>query len=286
VSTREPKGKEKHDLSVTALYTSQVWVWGGFDCAPLFATKEAKAVFSWTNGALMIAKLFMWRLKSLKHSLLHRHAMIDWLLSRSGSSQVLELAAGLSRRGAAFSASPGVAYVEVDLPHVVKKKRELLERTPEGKAVVSRQNLRLVPGDVTELDLAALVEPGRRFVIAEGLLMYLKPDEQRALWGRIAALMAGVGGTFVFDLVPWVEQPKPGLFGRALEWVMKRFTGGKAFERDLRTRADICADLQAVGFTSVKCHEPGDVAQKWGLPSPTVSTQQLVFEAEVATEPA
>ncbi len=265
------------DLSITALYTSQVWVWGGFRCARLFATREARVIFWWTNAFLLVARLFIWKLKSLKHSLLHRHAMIDAVVRQKSPAQVLELAAGLSRRGAAFSSDPDIDYVEVDLPHVLEKKRGLLQRTDEGRAIAERPNLRLLDGDVTELDLAALAGPGERFVIAEGLLMYLNPDEQRALWRRIADLLDGPGGTFTFDLVPWVEQPPPGPVGRALEWLMKRFTGGKGFERDERTRADICADLKAAGFTTVECHEPADVADSWDLPSPNTPTQQLLF---------
>jgi hypothetical protein len=46
------------DLSVTALYTSQVWAWGGLPYAQLFATAEAKRVFDATNAALAAASLF------------------------------------------------------------------------------------------------------------------------------------------------------------------------------------------------------------------------------------
>lgn len=270
-------GEKKGDLSVTALYTSQAWAWGGFRRAELFSTAEGRAVFGWTNAALRVARLFVWSLVSLKHSLVHRHALIDRVLERSGIRQVLELAAGLSRRGAAFSDDAGLRYVEVDLPHVVERKRALLERSDAGREVAARSNWRLVAGDVTAVSLGDLVEPGPRFVIAEGLCMYLKPDEQRALWRRVADLVADGGGIFAFDLVPWVEQPKPGLVGRALEWLMKRFTKGATFARDERTRDDIRADLRAAGFARVDVLEPCVVAREWDLPFPDRRTRQLVF---------
>jgi O-methyltransferase involved in polyketide biosynthesis len=267
------------DLSVTALYTSQAWVWGKLKCAELFETPEGRAVFSWTNGALWIARLFSWQLRSLKHSLIARHVLIDRLLGRSKIQHVLELASGLSRRGAAVSEDPAVHYTEVDLPHVAQKKRELLARTDSGKAIQERPNWQLAEGDVTELQLETLLateEP--RFVIAEGLMMYFQPDEQRALWLRIAGLLSrGAGGVFAFDLVPWVEQPKPGPIGRALEWLMKRFTKGQSFERDTRTRQDIQRDLEAAGFDLVTPLEPCEVGADWSLPHLDVPTQQLVF---------
>lgn len=272
----EPEAS-KGDLSVTALYTSYTWHWAGLKGAELFETPQAKAVFGVTNLALAVAKLFMWRLKSLKHSLLHRHTMIDHVLTQSGLTRVIELAAGLSRRGAAFSEDVRYSYTEVDLAHMIAHKETLLDRSDAGKAVRSRPNLRRISADVTQLDLTTLnPDAAPAVVIAEGLLMYLKPDQQRTLWRRIAELLSG-GGTFVFDLVPWIEQPKPGPIGRALEWLMKKFTKGQSFARDQRTREDLKADLQAAGFDAVEALEPADVAEQWSLPHPRVRTQQVVF---------
>ncbi len=289
MGARRQKGPEG-DLTVTALYTSQVWRWGRLPGAELFDLPAARAVFRVTNAFLWLLRLFRWRLRSLKHSLLHRHTFIDALLRRSGARRVLELAAGLSRRGAAFSAAPDVGYAEVDLPQVVAAKRALLARSPDGAAVAARPNWRLVPGDVTALDapaLAALAPPapaegdGRAlFVIAEGLCMYLTAPQQRSLWAQVCAALAREGGgTFVFDLVPAVEEPPPGLLGRALGWLMKRFTGGRTFERDERTRDDIVRELHAAGFGRVLAVEPGAVAAEYDLPYPRKKTQQLVFVA-------
>jgi len=283
---RKQKGPEG-DLTVTALYTSQVWRWGRLAGAELFDLPAARAVFRVTNAFLWVVRVFRWRLRSLKHSLLHRHTFIDALLRRSGARRVLELAAGLSRRGAAFSAAPELAYTEVDLPHVVAAKRALLARSPAGAAVAGRPNWRLAEADVTALDAPALATlapagSGGLFVIAEGLCMYLAAAQQRELFERVrAALAESGGGTFVFDLVPAVEEPPPGLLGRALGWLMKRFTGGRTFERDRRTRDDIVRELHAAGFGTVAAVEPGAVAREYDLPYPRKKTQQLVFVAQL-----
>ena len=277
-------GEKKGDLSITALYTSQTWAWGGLPCAGLLATPEARVVFRVTNAALFLAGLLRRNLPSLRHSLLHRHVMIDRLLRDSDATQVIELACGLSRRGATFSADPKQRYVEIDLPHVIAKKRELLLRTDVGRAVLDRANLTLAAADVAEASLEEWVEPGARLaVIAEGLLMYLTPDAQRQLWAKVRRLLnvadvAGAkDGLFVVDLVPTCEQPPPGRVGRALEALMKRFTGGRSFERDERTRDDIAGELRAAGFSRVEAKEPRSVAREWALPFADARTQQLLF---------
>jgi O-methyltransferase involved in polyketide biosynthesis len=271
--------EERGDLSVTALYTAGAWAWAGLPGAELLASADARRVFGATNAALAVARLFTPGLRSLRHALVHRHAMIDHLARASGARQVLELAAGLSPRGVTFSADPAIRYTEVDLPHMSLHKRRLLEGSEAGRAALARPNLHLAAADVTAAPLADLVIPGEPlFVIAEGLLMYLPPGKQRALWEKIAGLAdrAG-GGTLVFDLVPAVEQPPPGAFGRALEGIMKRFTRGQTFARDTRTRDDVAGELREAGFAGVELLEPATVAGAWQLPFPEVPTQQLLF---------
>ncbi|HET9992642.1 MAG TPA: class I SAM-dependent methyltransferase [Kofleriaceae bacterium] len=255
------------DLSVTALYTSQVWVWGGLSGAELFATADAKRVFDVTNAVLGLARLARPDLSPLRYALLHRHAMIDHLLGQHSGS-VLELAAGLSRRGAANCETR--AYTEVDLPPVISKKRELLERTPEGRAVLAK--LTLIAGDVTTAQL-----PPADLAIAEGLLMYLDGDARRRLFAAIPA------PRLIFDLVPQEEEPRPGRIGKLLERAMKRFTGGRSFERDARTRDQIIAELHAAGFPDVTAYSSSDVATAWQLPHPERKTTMVVFSASRAT---
>lgn len=266
---------------MTALYTSYAWRWGGLDCAELLATPEVRVVFRVTNFVLGLVRLVRWELPSLRHSLLQRHAMIDHLVQAHGTRQVLELASGLSRRGASFTRDAQLLYTELDLPSMVARKKEIFARTPEGRAVAARGNFRLVAGDALEEPLEPLVDPSRPvFVIAEGLLMYLAAPEQRRLWARVAALVARTpGSAFVFDLVPACEQPRPGRLGlgRMLERMMKRATEGKSFEVDDRTREDIASELASAGFGSVETLEPHQVASAWNLPFARKETQVLLF---------
>jgi O-methyltransferase involved in polyketide biosynthesis len=258
------------DLSVTALYTSQVWTWGALSCAELYATPEAKRVFDVTNGALQLARVVRGDMPDLRYALLHRHTMIDHLLAESGCGRVVELAAGLSRRGAANCRKRD--YTEIDLPPVIEKKRALLERTAAGRDVLA--HLKLVAGDALDVDF----ESGA-FVIAEGLVMYLDGDRRRRLFARVAARAE----TFVFDLVPTSEEPRPGAIGRALEAGMKRFTGGRGFERDARTREQVLGELRDAGFTDARAVAAHDVAASWRLPHAERATTMVVFIASRGT---
>lgn len=271
------------DLSVTALYTAETWKWGKLRGADLFSTPESRLVFRITNWALAIAKCFRWGLASLRISLLHRHLMIDRLVSDFQPDVVVEIASGLSRRGFTMSENSSLRYVEVDLPAVIARKRALIESHPNAKHASSRPNWILIAGDAREIDLFALIgNPERAVCIAEGLFMYLDQQQQHATWQRIAEALAGAtAGMFVFDLVPHVEQPKPGLIGRSLESLMKRFTGGRGFEQDTRGREQVRAELLACGFDDVRLIEPRDVAEQWDLPFPRSKSQQLIFVCTV-----
>ena len=271
------------DLSVTALYTSQVWAWGRLSHAHLFASADAKRVFDTTNAALAAARIVNRKLAPLRHSLLHRHTIIDHLMRASGYRHVIELAAGLSRRGTAATSDARVRYTELDLPPVIERKRNLLQRTDEGRAVLARPGLRLIEGDVETVALEPFVRPGEPvFVIAEGLMMYLAADARRRLFTKVSQLAAITGELrFVFDLTPTCEEPEPGVVGRILEAAMKRSTGGRGFERDALTRDDIMTALRGAGFDDIEAVASSDLAHVWNLPEPDRRTHVVLFVASV-----
>lgn len=269
------------DLSVTALYTAQVWVWAGFEGAGVFESEQSQRVFGATNLFLGLAGLFRWGSPSLHKGLAQRHALIDALARRAGREQVVELAAGLSARGLRWA--QGVRYTEVDLPHMVSYKRARLMEAGIGL----REGHALIGADLREgaegaLDLAALLTPPPATLIAEGLLMYLTPAEQRALWRSAAEALRGRGGELIFDLVPPCEQPRPGVLGRGLGWLMRRFTGGQSFTVDARGREVLRAELIEAGFSEVRALNTAEVAVGEGLPFAGARTQQVVWVAEVS----
>jgi O-methyltransferase involved in polyketide biosynthesis len=276
-------GMARQDLSVTALYTSATWSWGHLPDAELLVHPQAHIVFNVVNAVIALIRPFFPGLAPLRSSLVHRHMMIDRLVATSGARQVLELAAGLSRRGVSLSSDSGLDYTEVDAPHVIEAKRKLLLGSERGREALQRPNWKLIGADVTQTPLLDLApnDQAPLVIVAEGLLMYLEAEEQRSLFKRAAERLRSAGGTLIFDLVPACEQPSPGAVGRALIWLMKRFTGGKAFVRDQRTRDDLRRDVLEAGFADVRLYEPTAVARAWDLPMPEAKTQQLLFVGRV-----
>jgi O-methyltransferase involved in polyketide biosynthesis len=209
-------------------------------------------------------------------------------LRKSGYRHVIELAAGFSRRGAAATSDTDVTYTELDLPPVIERKRELLQRTDEGRAVLARPGLRLVEGDVETAALEPFVRPGEPvFVIAEGLMMYLAADARHYLFAKVRQLAAIAGELqFVFDLTPRSEEPEPGMLGRVLEAAMRRSTDGRSFERASRTRDDIVTALREAGFDDNEVVTSRDVAHAWNLPNPDRRTQVVLFVTRASSRAA
>ncbi|MGH7281970.1 MAG: class I SAM-dependent methyltransferase, partial [Polyangiaceae bacterium] len=208
------------------------------------------------NGALGIARPFT-KAPALEKSLLERHRVLDELLTRSGITSVIELAAGLSQRGITFTEDPGIRYVEIDLPNMIEAKRKILATTERGCAALERQNFQMVEGDIASIDLGEIARKDAPvFVIAEGLLMYLDDTAQNKLFRAIADRLVRHGGAFAFDLLPQCEQKKPGVVGRGLGKAMKFFTRGGEFVRDERTRHDIARSLDSAGFANVELISP------------------------------
>jgi O-methyltransferase involved in polyketide biosynthesis len=245
------------DLSVTAKYTSAVWAKGKLPNADLLVTPDAERVLEIVNGALAITRAFTGA-PDLCASLLERHRILDELVPESGCKNVLELAAGLSRRGITMSEDETMTYIEVDLPEVVDAKRAILEKTERGRSALARTNFKIEKGDVASIDLNMFFSEsdGPIFVIAEGLLMYLDESAQNKLFHEVSLRLAKCGGCFAFDLVPTSEQKKPGVVGNALGRAMRVFTKGATFVRDARTRSDIRSQLLGHGFDSVALIDP------------------------------
>ena len=286
-STREEQETNKQftgNLSITALYTSAVWHWAQFSGAHFFNSEDARRVFSVTNLALAVMRVFRWSLPHLPEGLAQRHTLIEQLASENDTELMIEFASGLSMRGWRTLTMSQVnrrlkRYIEIDLPHVLEHKRQALTQKNELPLGLS-----FFHKDLKELGLEELeqlvADTSKPTFIAEGLVMYLSPEELRVFFGLLAQLLVKQGGRLIFDWVPTIEQPKPGLFGRVLAALMRRFTGGDSFQRDQRSRDDMKTLLLDLGATSVTLYDCHLYAEERHLPFPAVHTQQLVFCAD------
>jgi len=287
VSTADPPVPQG-SLSVTALYTAGAWAWSRRPGASLYASTATQRVFGTVNGVLAIAGWFVRGAPSLRHGLVQRHVMLDALVHRGrshGADTVLELAAGLSPRGAAFTADPELSWIEVDLPAVVAYKTALLQRTTEGEQVLARPHLRRVGADLRDTDLLDIHTPtGPAVVLAEGLLMYLDDEARRDLFARVAQWLAPHGGSFAFDLVPPQDKAPPGWIARWLGAWMRRFTGGDGLSETPASREDVLAELTEAGFCEVWTLTPDEAPGAWGVPHLHMATEQRLFVASRTPE--
>ncbi|MFH2007520.1 MAG: class I SAM-dependent methyltransferase [bacterium] len=278
--------QRKQDMSpvgFTALYTSQAWIWGGLPEAELFDSRLARAIFLWISSVYRLARWLRPGMSPILQALLHRHVMIDRLLERADVDQVLELAAGLSPRGANVSARAEVVYTEVDLPQMIAAKRGLLARSARGRRIAARPNLRFVAGDATRMAFETLLDASRRaVVIAEGLHMYLDVESQRRLWANVAsALGRGSGGTFVFDHFRRAASTRPDFLSGAVLRAMRGWQARIGFVPDRRTREEVVGELREAGFDEVEVVTSRDVTQAWALPHADADTDVAILVAGI-----
>jgi O-methyltransferase involved in polyketide biosynthesis len=193
-------------IAPTAHYTAHVWHRLGLPYAELFATARGRRLF-WSfrlAGEWMAAALP--GMPSMVDYLELRHRAIEHELERIGPDKIIELGAGLSRRGVTWAAERGVDYVEVDLPHMIAAKRAALGRAPADLRARLEGKLRHAAVDVLSSELGELLRrelgtPERPVVVAEGLLGYFALSERRAVVGSIArAIRARGRGALICDL--------------------------------------------------------------------------------------
>lgn len=245
-------------IAPTAHYTAYVWHHLGMPHGSLFATPLGRALF-WTfraggEGAIGLVP----GVPSMVQYLELRHRWIESALEEERPDVVVEIGAGLSRRGVTWAADRGVRYFEVDLPAMIQKKKELiLERAkPELRARLSGR-LTHVSCDALapELgsELARMVKGAARpVVIAEGLIGYFAPEDRRTLARSIAA---GLGDRGVFLCEVRSETPDRVMVQAAvtvLRGAIKLVTRGRGTREDFASLDEVRSFLLEAGFSSAE----------------------------------
>jgi O-methyltransferase involved in polyketide biosynthesis len=187
-------------LSPSAHFTAQAWVREGFPNAELFDTLAGRVLFGSSHWVLSVLGRRAPSLPWHEQFLFIRHHALEARLEALAPTYVLEAGAGLSPRGLTFARRfPHLTYVEVDLPHMVRRKRRCLK----GRGAPS--NYHLVEGDLTDprlLDgLPALPKPSDSVVIVtEGVLDYLSMRDKRCAMATFVSLLSSVHrGSHLFD---------------------------------------------------------------------------------------
>jgi O-methyltransferase involved in polyketide biosynthesis len=120
----------------------------------------------------------------------HRYQSIDQALEIVGHRNIVEIGAGLSFRGLAMAQSPGIHYLDTELPELLAVKADLVARLDHPPL---HGTLRLEPLDA--LAPGALAGAVRQMpagpvaIVNEGLLMYLDASEKERLATSIRVIL-------------------------------------------------------------------------------------------------
>jgi|SRR5690349_12601211 len=149
-----------------------------------------------------------------------RTAVMDEIIlravSRDGVDVVLNLAAGLDARPFRLPVSPGLTWVDADLPGILEYKRQQLA----GERPACRYRPHAV--DLTNADARRALfrevgAAGRRvLIVTEGLLVYLQPEQVAELARDLAAQPSF--RWWLIDLAsPWLLQLMKRTWGKQLQ---------------------------------------------------------------------
>lgn len=122
-----------------------------------------------------------------------RYLAINDAIAKSKSSNIIEIASGISTRGLEY-ADKGYTYIETDLPEMIKLKENLLQKITNNQ-IQSNHHFRSLNA-LNQNELLAtgkymrqLSPEGSIALIQEGLLMYLAKSEQKKLRDNIATFL-------------------------------------------------------------------------------------------------
>ncbi len=241
-------------IGPTAHYTAYAWHKLGLPYAQYFVTPTGAALYWGFRLTGEWAMDLSPRVPNMLEYLGYRHLMIESALKRIEPDAVVEIGAGLSRRGTTWAADHGIRYVEIDLPHMTRAKRERLEAAPPRVRERVADRLELVSEDIFDDDFAdrlagLLAESRRPVVITEGVISYFDMSDRKRLLESIAeGLQRSGGGHYLTDFSTHQREREVGMASRILRGAIQAATGGRGARPpfdDQRHAADV---FQGAGF--------------------------------------
>lgn len=241
-------------IAPTAHYTAYVWHRLGLPHAELFATDEGRRLFwSFRFAGEWIAAAAP-RIPSMMQYLELRHRSMELALDGIEPDRIVEIGAGLSRRGLTWAADRRVPYLEVDLPHMIEAKAARLLRATPAVRKRAEGLLEQASFDVLDPGFAGflaerLAGSERPAVVAEGLLGYFPMHERLAVARSVAAALTEVGGgDFVCDLRADEGGRQVAAAARALKLGIRLATKGRGSREDFTSIGAVRAYFADAGF--------------------------------------
>lgn len=273
------------NISFTAHYTGYVWFRNRLS-EPAFVTPQGQLFFQLLRPFEYLARRVIGT--DIKTTLLQRHHLIDReleaLVTQHPHLQVLEIACGLSPRGHRFTHKyPYLSYVEADLPGMVKRKRQLLEKiySLNNRHRVVECNI-LEDGEHSlENVLHREFDPNKPLVvITEGLVNYFDLPVISGFWQRLAKQLAQFteGGYYLSDVYPKVSQHSfSGLIHSANGSL--RVLSRNTFSLHFSSDEEASAHFVGLGFKSCQVFNPDSDITDRSVPKARGGSIVRVFKA-------
>lgn len=204
----------------------------------------------------------------------------------AGARQLLVVGAGFDPLAVGVAAAhPEVLSVEIDAPATAEPKRAGVER-----AGLARPNHRIVAADLSRRALAEVLAEtpwrtgARSVVIAEGLLMYLAPEDVRAFF-TAARAVAGEGSRVAFSSLDADERGRPHIGALDLPIRIALRIAGEPMRWGVRPD-EVPAFLAALGHRAVEQPTIDALRARYLDPLGLHDEPLLPYEHLVATEVA
>jgi O-methyltransferase involved in polyketide biosynthesis len=258
-----------HKIGPTAHVTAYAWYQLGLPYGDLFTTREGATMY-WAFRGATEAGIRWFKFPSLLEFLEFRHRMIEAQLDLLEPDRIVELGAGLSRRGITWVLDRGVRYTEVDLPHMTAAKRGMLERGPgrvlralrDGELELRSTDI-FAPGFSAELG-ELLAGAKRPVVISEGMIDYFELRERETLLESIAKALrsTGVGGHYLTDTHRADRERNFGPGPAVVRTAIKLATKGQGPAEPFRNLEQVERTFALAGFDEARELRPKELAER------------------------
>lgn len=129
-----------------------------------------------------------------------RYLSIDQLLDDNPVRNIMELSSGFSFRGLDYTIRKDVHYIDTDLPEMISKKKDLVDRLEQGQAEKKGKLELLSLNALDEKSFEEIIshfEQGPIAIVNEGLLLYLNTQEKERLYRIIHGVLKKRGGYWI-----------------------------------------------------------------------------------------
>jgi O-methyltransferase involved in polyketide biosynthesis len=251
-------------IGPTAHYTAYAWHRLRLPYAEHFFTARGRRLYWAFRGAIEWVALAGMGSPLLVDVLSYRHRTIDAQLRAIRPDVVIEIGAGLSRRGTWAVLDLGVArYVEVDLPHMVAAKKQRIDALPATLRDRLGDRLRIEAHDILDDDFGAWLasELGARsaVVIAEGVIGYFDMAErERIARAVITGLRSSERGVFLCDLRDRDRMASVRYAAPVLRGAVRLVTRGRGLREDFANGDAITALFARCGAEAAPIETPDE----------------------------